>query len=139
MEGLWANNITIQNYFKNYSKFKIFPIKSFFRPNGRPGGRPALFQALSVDRSGRPGLVALACTFCARLPVDRTGRPTDRPLLSGFVGRPGQSTDRTNNSFCLACGRPIGRPSPTALLPCGLPVDQPGRPTAVKNAPTVLS
>jgi len=63
-----------------------------------------LFQASAVDRSGRPSLKSVdrisrpTCTdvhaFVHWRTVDRVGRPLQRALLSGNIGRPVRSTDR---------------------------------------------
>ena len=131
--SMLLNHIAFQNYFKIFSKFKFFPIKILLQALRSTGRSTASISGLN----GRPHRSTGPCVFgvhvCARLPVDRTGRPTDWPLLSGFVGRPGQSTDRTNICFCLNAGRPTGWPCPMASLPDGLPVDRAGRPAAASS------
>ena len=97
--SMLLNHIAIQNY----SKFKIFLIKICFRPYGRPGGRPHLFQALTIDRPGRPGLGALACTFV------HVCRSTDWLTLAlGFCRSTGP-VDRQNKELFLFCFRSIDR------------------------------
>jgi len=77
--------------------------------------------------------VALACTFvhvCRSTgPVDRLTDPCSRVLSVDRASRPTEQTC----VFCLASGRPTGRPSPTASLPDRLPVDRAGRPTAASS------
>ena len=89
------NHIALQNYFENISKFKYFPIKILFQACRSTG---------LVDRSisgliGRPDRstesYGLGVHVCARLSVNRTGRPTGTTLLSGFCQSTG-SVDRQN-------------------------------------------
>ena len=133
--SMLLNHIAIQNYFKNYSKFKNFPIKNTVSGQRSTGRSTASISGLIGRPHQSTGPCGIGMHICARLPVDRTGWPTDRPLLSGFVGRPGRSTDRSNYSFWLACGRP----SPMALLPDRLPVDRPGWPTAASSPQRLVS
>jgi len=111
------NHITFQNYLKIFQSSKNFLEKSCFRPIGRPAGRPDPFQAWSVDRTGRPSLVVMACTFVhvcqSTRPVDRLKALCSRVLSVDRAGRPTEQ----RNIFSLATGRPTGRPSPTASLP----------------------
>ena len=114
------SHISLQNYFENCSKFKLFPIKKSV-------------SGLSVDRAGRPvhsrpdrstGPVdrvlgrgrARLCTSVGR-PIGRpTGRPTGSSLLSVF-GRSTGSTDRQfKTKIPLCCRSTDSRPLlPTAL------------------------
>jgi len=69
-------------------------------------GRPDRSTApWSVDRPSRPTCTAL-CTLSAQWPVDRDGRPLERAVLSGFIGRPGRSTGGSNGRILTVGGRP---------------------------------
>ena len=78
--SMLLNHIAIQNYFKNYSKFKIFPIKNTVSGQRLTGQSTASISGLI----GRP---------------DRSTVPVDRALwlwrarLCTSAGRPDRSTD----------------------------------------------
>ena len=123
------NHIALQNYFEIFSKFKNFPRKILFQAYRSTGSISGLI--------GRPhqsiGPCGLGVNVCARLPVDRTGRPTkvlcSRVLSVDRASRPTEqrivflferrSTDRSTVS--------------NGYLPVGLSVDRAGRPTAASS------
>ena len=82
--SMLLNHIALQNYFENFSKFKIVPIKILFQAQRSTGSSSGLI--------GRPGLVVLACTFmhvCRSTgPVDRLKDPCSRVLSVDRASRP---------------------------------------------------
>ena len=78
------NHIASQNYFENFSKFKNFPRKILFQAFRSTGWSTGSISG----RIGRPhrstGPCGLGVHVCARLPVDRTGRPTAASRPNGY-------------------------------------------------------
>ena len=122
------SHISLQNLFEKFPKFKKSHNQNCFRPGGRPGRSTGSFPGLAGRPTGRPCLVSRACTFCARLSVDR--QKTDCSLFS--VGRP---TSRPTKNICslFFVGRPYRLTGPNGYLPDGRPVDRAGRSIACQK------
>jgi len=109
-----------QNYFTKFSKFKScwFFLFQADRPTGPVDRRQCqdvhVCARLSVDRPGRP----TECTCSRFFWVDRSGRPQEESCAVFCGGRPDRSTGANGSLPAeLAVDRP-GRP-PSLLLPNG--------------------
>ena len=107
------SHISLQNLFEKFPKFrKKIPYQKLFQAWRSTGPVDRILSRLgrstdSVDRLGRPCLVSRACTFCARLSVDRPVGRLKAACSLFFAGRPRRSTD---SSKCFSLWRPVNRP-----------------------------
>ena len=109
------NPQTNEKYFKNIFKFKNL-FKSYFRPYRSTDRSTVSVSGQNVWPDGRSGLLGCRHARCARLSVDRVGRPST-PAVDWPV-------DRLHGtcSLFVPVDRAIDR-SQQLFLPSGLPVD----------------
>ena len=111
---------TISKYFKKIFSKDQKSVSIHFRPFRSTGWSTVVVSGQNSQPAGRSGLMAVGVHVCARLPVDRTGRPLDpavdrlhdpysRVLPVDRAGRPTVHFSILKISY----GRPGGLPEPT--------------------------